>query len=90
MDIQEGAPPLKLPYNITEDPWFAAQQFLDRNELSQAFLDQVANFIIDNTKGVTLSTGDQGYTDPLTGSVETINYTLVDFSIHKLTGFCIC
>lgn len=41
IDIQEGAPPLKLPFNVTEDPWLAAQQFLDRNDLSQMFLDQV-------------------------------------------------
>ncbi|XP_050401900.1 phospholipase A-2-activating protein [Patella vulgata] len=66
VDIQEGQPPLKLPYNTSEDPWFAAQRFLDENQLSQLFLDQVANFIVDNTKGVTLGTGGNLGGDPLT------------------------
>ncbi|XP_005104581.1 phospholipase A-2-activating protein [Aplysia californica] len=68
VDIKEGAPPLKLPYNIAEDPWMAAQKFLHKHELSQLFLDQVANFILENTKGVTLGTGSaSGYSDPFTG-----------------------
>ncbi|KAL3869595.1 hypothetical protein ACJMK2_042263 [Sinanodonta woodiana] len=67
VDIQEGKPPLKLPYNITEDPWFAAQKFLEKNELSQMFLDQVANFIVENTKGVVLGQPQAGYNDPFTG-----------------------
>ncbi|XP_053395858.1 phospholipase A-2-activating protein-like [Mercenaria mercenaria] len=66
VDIEEGKPPLKLPYNISEDPWFAAQNFISNNNLSQLFLDQVANFIIDNTKGVTLNQSS-GYSDPFTG-----------------------
>nr|KAG5698282.1 hypothetical protein BaRGS_016984 [Batillaria attramentaria] len=57
VDIEEGKPPLKLPYNITEDPWFAAQAFIHRYNLSQLFLDQVANFITQNAKGVTLGAG---------------------------------
>lgn len=69
VDIQEGKPPLKLPYNISEDPWFAAQAFLDRNNLSQLFLDQVANFITQNAKGVTLGTQSSGYADPFTGTL---------------------
>lgn len=67
VDIEDGKPPLKLPFNVTEDPWFAAQRFLDKNSLSQLFLDQVANFIIDNTKGVTLGQESSGYVDPFTG-----------------------
>jgi len=68
VDIKEGAPPLKLPFNISEDPWMAAQKFLNKNNLSQLFLDQVANFIVENTKGVTLGTGsNQAYCDPFTG-----------------------
>ena len=66
VDIEEGKPPLKLPYNATEDPWFAAQRFLHKHQLSQAFLDQVANFIQENAKGVTISTGSAG-SDPFTG-----------------------
>ena len=67
VDIEDGKPPLKLPFNVTEDPWFAAQRFLEQNNLSQLFLDQVAKFIIDNTKGVTLGQETSGYADPFTG-----------------------
>lgn len=60
---------LKLPYNITEDPWFAAQKFIHKNNLSQLFLDQVANFIVNNTKGMQLgtSTSNREFEDPFTG-----------------------
>ncbi|GAB6028809.1 hypothetical protein CHUAL_004620 [Chamberlinius hualienensis] len=69
VDIEEGKPPLKLPYNVTEDPWFAAQKFLDNNNISQLYLDQVANFIVKNTKGLTLgSSSSSTYEDPFTGA----------------------
>lgn len=68
VDIEDGKPPLKLPYNTAEDPWFAAQRFLDDNELSQMFLDQVAGFIQKNTEGVTIGEAPQEkVSDPLTG-----------------------
>ena len=77
VDIEEGKPPLKLPYNIAEDPWFAAQNFLYKNNLSQLFLDQVANFILDNTKGVTLGQGQgAGYSDPFTGRIQRIFFQI--------------
>lgn len=64
----DGQGTLKLPYNITEDPWFAAQKFIHKNELSQLFLDQVANFIVNNTKGMQIgTTGGSNYADPFTG-----------------------
>lgn len=52
IDIEDGVPPLKLPFNITDNPWDAAQKFIHKHELSQAFLDQIANFIIQNTEGM--------------------------------------
>ncbi|XP_064605533.1 phospholipase A-2-activating protein-like [Liolophura sinensis] len=67
VELQEGSPPLKLPYNIAEDPWFAAQNFLHKNDLSQLFLDQVANFIQEQTKGVTLGQAQPKVSDPFTG-----------------------
>lgn len=68
IDIEDGKPPLKLPYNITDDPWFAAQNFLTENNLSQIFLDQVANFIIENSKGVTFQQqAANSVVDPFTG-----------------------
>lgn len=67
VDLDEGVP-LKLPYNLTEDPWHAAQAFIHRHELNQMFLDQVANFIVTNTKGMVIDQRASDYTDPFTGS----------------------
>lgn len=52
IDIKDGVPPLKLPYNVSEDPWFAAQKFIHHNDLPQAYLEQIANFIITNSKKI--------------------------------------
>ncbi|XP_033096894.1 phospholipase A-2-activating protein-like [Anneissia japonica] len=67
VDMEEGRPALKLPYNVSDDPWHVAQQFIHKHELSQAYLEQIANFIISNTAGVTLGTAAPAYTDPYTG-----------------------
>lgn len=67
VDILEGAPPLHLPYNLSEDPWFAAQKFIDDNNLSQQFLDTVANFIIDNSNQSVPMQQNSSYADPFTG-----------------------
>ncbi|KAJ3028528.1 hypothetical protein HDV00_010188 [Rhizophlyctis rosea] len=69
IDIGEGMPPLKLPYNVTENPYQTAQEFIWKHEIPQGYLDQIANFIIQNAKGVTLGSGDGGGapSDPFTG-----------------------
>lgn len=54
VDIEEGKPPLKLPYNLSQNPYEAATKFLGDNELPLSYLDQVANFITTNTEGATL------------------------------------
>ena len=63
VDIQEGAPALKLPYNVAENPYAAAQRFLEKNGLELGFLDQVVRFIEQNTGGVKLGVGT-GAVDP--------------------------
>ncbi|XP_072173006.1 phospholipase A-2-activating protein-like [Diadema setosum] len=69
VDLEEGRPNLKLPYNVSDDPWHAAQRFIHANDLSQYYLEQIANFIIQNTKGVTLGSAppSENYADPFTG-----------------------
>ncbi|CAJ2503355.1 Uu.00g107490.m01.CDS01 [Anthostomella pinea] len=52
--IEEGQPALKLPYNLSENPYTRAQKFIDDNELSPNYLDQVAQFLIKNTEGATI------------------------------------
>lgn len=64
VDITEGAPPLKLPYNVSQNAWEAARKFIEDNELPLSYLDQVAQFITTNTQGVSLgqSSGQQPQT----------------------------
>lgn len=54
VDIEEGKPPLKLPYNLSENPYEAATKFLGNNELPISYIDEVAKFIVTNTKGATI------------------------------------
>ncbi|KAK0547024.1 hypothetical protein OC846_002030 [Tilletia horrida] len=65
VDIADGVPPLKLPYNLSENPYTAAAKFLEKNELPQAYIDQVVKFIEKNTEAVSIGASD--YVDPYTG-----------------------
>ncbi|XP_056376683.1 phospholipase A-2-activating protein isoform X2 [Hyla sarda] len=67
IDVNESGPSFKLPYNITEDPWLVAHNFLEKNDLNPMFLDQVAKFIIDNTGGQIIPATNSGFADPFTG-----------------------
>lgn len=49
VDISDNGVPLKLPYDCDEEPWLVAQKFIHQHELPQAYLEQVANFIIKNS-----------------------------------------
>lgn len=59
VDIEDGKPPLKLPYNLSENPYERATKFLGDNELPMTYLDNVANFITQNTQGATLGPQEQ-------------------------------
>ena len=54
VDIQEGSPALKLPFNLSQNPYEAATKFIADNELPVTYLDQVADFITTNTQGATI------------------------------------
>ncbi|PGH34849.1 phospholipase A-2-activating protein [[Emmonsia] crescens] len=54
VDIEDGKPPLKLPYNLSQNPYEAATTFIQNNELPMGYLDQVANFITKNTQGASI------------------------------------
>ena len=73
VDIQEGAPPLKLPYNVAQNPYEAAQKFLEQNGLEMGYIDQVVKFIEQNTGGVKLGTGG-GAVDPYCISTFPVNF----------------
>jgi phospholipase A-2-activating protein len=59
VDIEDGKPALKLPYNLSQNPYEAATKFIQDNELPITYLDQVANFITANTQGATLGQSAQ-------------------------------
>lgn len=67
VDIADGVPPLKLPYNATENPFNAAQRFLEKNDLPLTYLDQVVAFIEKNTEAVNLGANND-FVDPYTGA----------------------
>ncbi|TFK94785.1 phospholipase A-2-activating protein [Polyporus arcularius HHB13444] len=67
VDVQEGVPPLKLPYNANENPYTAAQRFLEANDLPLSYLDEVVRFIEKNTAGATIGSSTQ-FSDPYTGA----------------------
>lgn len=59
VDIEDGKPALKLPYNLSQNPYEAATKFIQDNELPMTYLDQVANFITTNTRGATIGQSSQ-------------------------------
>ena len=59
VDIEDGKPPLKLPYNLSQNPYEAATTFIADNELPVTYLEQVANFIVTNTQGATIGQASQ-------------------------------
>jgi phospholipase A-2-activating protein len=63
VDIEDGKPALKLPFNTTQNPYEVAQKFIADNELPISYIDQVANFIITNSQGATV-----GQSQPTGGS----------------------
>ncbi|KAH0846122.1 hypothetical protein AYO21_10097 [Fonsecaea monophora] len=64
IDIEDGKPPLKLPFNVTQNPYDAATKFLQDHELPMSYLEETANFIIKNTQGATLGQSAPTGADP--------------------------
>ncbi|KAA0193274.1 hypothetical protein HAZT_HAZT008381 [Hyalella azteca] len=65
VELDEGGS-LKLPYNNSEDPYMVAQKFIDTHQLPQDHLDQVAQFIITNSKSAPSAAPASSF-DPFTG-----------------------
>lgn len=51
VDIAEGAPKSKLPYNEGENPLVVAEKFLTREGMNLGYKEQITDFIRKNTKG---------------------------------------
>lgn len=54
-------------YIINRNPYTVAQEFLWRENLNQHFLDQVAQFIIQNSKPIFLGDQQNSFFEPFTG-----------------------
>ena len=70
VDIKDGVPPLKLPYNIDQNPYMVAQAFIEKHELTQAYLEEIAAFIIKNSQAApqqAAAARPQAAADPFTG-----------------------
>jgi phospholipase A-2-activating protein len=59
VDIEDGKPALKLPYNANENPYEAARKFIEVNKLPMTYLDEVTNFITKNTQGTAIGSQTQ-------------------------------
>jgi phospholipase A-2-activating protein len=68
VDIEEGKPPLKLPYNLSQNSFEVARKFCEDNKLPITYVDQVANFIVQNTQGATLGQTTQAPQPESTGA----------------------
>ena len=51
VDVEDGKPPLKLPYNVNENAYAAAERFLADNDLPTSYREEVVRFIEKNTAG---------------------------------------
>ncbi|KRY79953.1 Phospholipase A-2-activating protein [Trichinella pseudospiralis] len=73
VDVEDGQPPIKLPYNTGDDVHHVAQTFIRKHNLPQAYLNDVVNFIEKNTvrneqPRPAPGNFDQDGSDPLTGA----------------------
>jgi phospholipase A-2-activating protein len=50
VDIKEGAPPLKLPYNLGDDVSEVASAFVALHSLPLVYLSQIEDFISASTR----------------------------------------
>ncbi|XP_052733589.1 uncharacterized protein LOC108340503 isoform X2 [Vigna angularis] len=67
VDIGDGMPIRKLPYNRSDNPYDVADKWLLKENLPLSFREQVVQFILQNT-GQNNVTFDASFRDPYTGS----------------------
>ncbi|KAH7112802.1 polyubiquitin binding protein-like protein [Dendryphion nanum] len=64
VDIEDGKPPLKLPFNSSQNPYEVARKFCEDNKLPITYIDQVTNFIVQNTQAATIGQSTSQGADP--------------------------
>ncbi|KAI1432504.1 ubiquitin homeostasis protein lub1 [Xylaria sp. CBS 124048] len=82
--VEEGQPSLKLPYNLNENPYARAQTFINDNELSQNYLDQVAKFIVANTQGASIGQSAEASSAPDPYGAESSHVSGGETSVSKI------
>ena len=65
---------------MDENPYLAAQKFIDLNELPQTHLEQVADFMITNSKST--GSGSSQYYDPFTGGNRYCSFLWLALTCH--------
>ncbi|KAK9806981.1 hypothetical protein WJX72_009418 [[Myrmecia] bisecta] len=69
VDIEDGTPPKKLAVNRGDNPYDAADRFIDNENLPATYREQIVNFILQNTGGtVALPAIPMQNVDPFTGT----------------------
>ncbi|XBW38395.1 hypothetical protein QEN19_003982 [Hanseniaspora menglaensis] len=53
--LEDDAPSLKLPFNVNENVYNAAEKFILKNNLNLDHREQIANFILNSTSGHNIS-----------------------------------
>lgn len=59
VDIEDGKPPLKLPYNVNQNPHEVATKWLQDHGLPLTYLEQTADFIVKSSQGAALGQSSQ-------------------------------
>uniref|UniRef100_A0A2P2MGW9 Phospholipase A-2-activating protein n=1 Tax=Rhizophora mucronata TaxID=61149 RepID=A0A2P2MGW9_RHIMU len=67
VDIGDGEPVRKLPYNRSDNPYATADKWLLKENLPLSYRQQVVEFILQNT-GQSVVAFDSSFRDPYTGS----------------------
>lgn len=90
VDVEDGKPPLKLPYNANENPYAAADRFLAANDLPSLYTEEVVKFINQNTSGFQLDqqSGPAGLNEAQSGQQSQGKEQKAKDSAHtKSSGF---
>jgi len=86
VELYKDRPPLKLLYNVGDDPQLAARNFLQQNGVDERFLETVINFIRSHTGGRALAlhaTATTTVSDISTGLVIAADYTYLSLYLFN-------
>ena len=71
IELCKDRPPLKLPYNVGDDPQLAARNFLQQNDVDEQFLETVTDYICSHAGGSAVVPAAATVSDASTGVIST-------------------